>query len=239
MNHITLPVELYRCIAENADRAGLRALLTVSRVFQFEAERLLYRRFSPSDSIDDICQHLLAIPRFWPLIQHAKILIRDDDVVDRDWEHLASIFPKLVNLVVLEFIERRELFDGEPIECGNMFQGSTFQLRSLSCHFTLDPEFCEFLQTQRSITYFNWYPYEGPLYEGPSGDFPIDALPILGALDAGIDDGANDPEIIPAILVGRPVTHVRGNWRLGLAYFTPVVYAMRRAIASTIYKREH
>jgi hypothetical protein len=202
------PVELYGTIAENVDRVDLLRLVTVSRGFQIEAERLLHRqvphKWRSSHELDRFCERILGLPRFWPLIIHLSLAFLPEDRINDEQDgtrsRLTAVFQKLKNLTVLEFFGYLDP-GPEPMACGHFFKGSDFQLRSLSCQFPLDKHFSDFLQSQPRLLHFGWF----SKWE-PSVDFPQNALPVLGSLKLE-HFATTHSRIAPFIASGRPITH--------------------------------
>jgi hypothetical protein len=211
-----IPVELYRRIVEHVEHDDLFDLLVVSPVFQDEAERLIHREpsfdylVSPSQ-IDRACRRLLSIPRLWPLVRLFNIYI--SDLVDYDaFDYLPSLsllLENLTNLSALVLVDHS--FPLFPLKrCGDLLTRCTFQLQALECQFALDAEFVAFLSKQKSLKYLAWEPMLPP-----SLSLPPEAIPDLAALRSRSYFAL---ESIPAVVAGRPLTHVEvsGHWDTGV-----------------------
>jgi hypothetical protein len=204
-----LPFELYSPIVEYLDREDLLTLLVVSHAFQTEAERLLYERIvidADSNELErrDIARHcsgLLSLPRIWPYMRELCIweIALESNVISI----VADLLEKLTNLDVLLV---RDGFD-EWLLCGDLFKKCSFQLNLLSCHFQLDKDFASFLDSQKSLSEFEWVPPPGahrshtflPCELPPSALQNIRVYSFLG------DGNPNTGNI----LHGRPIAHFR------------------------------
>jgi hypothetical protein len=209
-----LPVELFHHIISCLEQKDLLSLVTVSRIFQAEAERRIFRRISflsHSLHIAQRCKFLLAIPRVFLYIQEFKMIEVLPPKARRRrlspfYTLVTSVLQRLQNLVTLVVAET--FSDATLGLCGQLFHCCTFQLRFLQCHFTLDRDFASFLHAQREITEFRWKPsyYSSPTYLSPTA-FPN--LAVLTVWDCAW------PFLTPSvhdIITGRPVAHL--TWRV-------------------------
>jgi hypothetical protein len=210
---IPLPVELYGSIAEQCTWRVLFRLLVVSRTFRSDAERLIYRKIAVStpDGINSTCGLILRTPRSWPLIRNLTIWMQDIDF--HQWESgqprtlLPSVFEKLNNLETLKFIDYQRARN-RLLYCADLFQNSSFQLRTLSCLFPLDANFASFLETQQRLMFLEWRPQTAPVCTLRSEAVPnIVALRLLGGFGS---------ETIQAMGPGRPISHFAGGVGVGI-----------------------
>jgi hypothetical protein len=153
-----LPSELYEQIGHEMAPDSLRRLVTISRPFQAEAERVLFShviiRKSSAQPLLEALEGLSATPRFWPLIHEVTYahISRSKDEVERPLPLLASFLERLPGLSVLT-IASQPLF---RIVGGKVLRNCHFQLRTLRCPFILDGDFASFLSTQQSLVEFDW-----------------------------------------------------------------------------------
>jgi hypothetical protein len=212
---VSLLPELCRFIVtHNIDRPTLVSLLTASRVFQHEAERIIYRSIELKDvEIDAACTSLLATPRFLNLVKCLNLTCnwgkdQDRSLVMSFKPRLASLLKPLTNLVVLEIIEPGSMISrndfGSPWRnCENLFRGSGFQLQRLRCQFILDNDFARFLERQPMICWMDWSPNSPP-----TSQLADDALHCLRTLRNTFISG--ELESLRAVVVGRPVSNISG-----------------------------
>jgi hypothetical protein len=199
----SLPIELYRPIVETSDGRDLLNLALVSKVFQQEAERIIYRTISvfcdgPTD-VENECLRFLRIPRCLPYIRNITLThystIETLDVPSFQ-PRLNDLLRNVVNLLSLCI---RVTPNGRF--CGTLFHGCTFRLRDIRCTFELDADYAAFLESQPSLLYFTWN------MRYPPGKYLLssNAVPNLRAVT--IRSLNQDNEFPPEILAGRPITH--------------------------------
>jgi hypothetical protein len=209
-----VPVELYRYVAENAARDGLASLALVSRDFQFEAERLLYRHilhiFPPvTAQRRPDTGHLLNQPRVWEYIRSYRFSILEDEG-DAPFarQALRSLLPNMTKLITLQIYAshlRSPALAQRWQSCGDLFEGCTFSLRSFSSVFELDEALASFLAKQSAITELTWL--SNP---APSHFLPAEALPNLRSLIFRLHGLGPNWELLHFIAPGRPITHASG-----------------------------
>jgi hypothetical protein len=199
-----LPPELIRHIVSEVERVRLPTLCGVSRLFQFEAERLIHRKivWILRKEIVVESKRLLRKPRIWPHIRELEIgnSYTSLEMTANFVNLLASLLrnvPALVSLTIL----LRGPFGRRWATCGAIFGGSSFQLQYLCCTFTLDHKFSAFLLTQPSIVHFRWEVQEPPSLELLS---PA-VLPNLSILFIW---SFNPFLSCTRIVSGRPITHL-------------------------------
>jgi hypothetical protein len=138
-------------------------------------------------------------PRFWLLIQslnlaHIKVDEGDDPLLL--FNCLSNTLKKLRNLVAL--VITVDSLRVKWCTCGDLFEGSTFQLRIYGSGFILDRDHTAFLTHQPLILDWNWMP--GP---GSTHRLPSETMPNLTVLTTG----SFVPEL-REIITGRPITHI-------------------------------
>jgi hypothetical protein len=199
-----LPIELYRRIVEDIPCEDLHPLVTVSRVLQAEAERILWRQVKLSyptfQTVTSRCRQIIDSPRIWLLVRNFDLAYIDDDY---EHGHLAPIFnylaetlKNLQNLVALMLI--LDMTDGRWCSCGNLFEGCNFQLRVYCSSFTLDRDHAKFIENQPLILDWNWMP------SYPSTcQLSVMAMPSLKVVTYN-----NRESDFYRIFVGRPIAHI-------------------------------
>jgi hypothetical protein len=192
-----LPVELYRTVIEAAGRQELFNLVTVCKLFQHEAERVLWHEMifdtkRSASRLDDI----IKVPRIWPLIKILRVKERLNVPgwsADFSYALLGMMLQKLSYLVALELPVRWH-------SCVRLFDGCTFQLQILHCSFKIDNHFISFLESQKSITEWFWT----PLIPSPTR-LPSSVLPGLAVFVPGNPKHVDWDHVVK----GRPITHCR------------------------------
>jgi hypothetical protein len=221
----SLPTELYRPIIEGLDQNHLLTLVLVSRLFQLEAERLLFRKVAITSRRNIVidCKHLLGIPRVLPYIQYLTI----DDAYQRIkglrltlsfYTLLANLLESTTNLTSLNFRTPNTFSSRLENSCRWILSKCRFQLYSLECSFTLDTVFALFLLKQPAIIHLKWTPFRPSLTS-----LPDDALPNLAALD--VSSSPTAPPLAHEFIPNRPVTHIR--WRAGAKFILPILALYR------------
>jgi hypothetical protein len=224
-----LPVELYRSIAESlvkegdrrfefkpASYASVKLLLTVSKSFQVEAERLIWRVVCLESHHDGdiilLCDHILSIPRVWPYIKCFRLVNRDrfqygikakfgiNPPHPQTVDFLASLLRKLANLVFLEMT--LGLW-----KSGSLLKNMPFRLRIFLLDCALDDDMLLFLNQQPSIT--EW---RVDFEESQLADLPTTTLPNLAVI--------NIPFGNETVVKGRPITHVYARTAASLRTLT-------------------
>jgi hypothetical protein len=200
---------LYRDIVGKADRHTLLVLVTVSRVLQEEAERLLWHKatFYSAKQVIHVCTILLATPRRAPLVRciDMHLVVEDNTSL---WpvslrDALKSVFPILENLSELSMPRTRSVND-EWSRCGDIYEGCTFKLHALRCSFSFDDSFVNFLTNQPSITHFHLDHHSGPLFHS----LDPTTLPRLSTLCLHLFSYFRDGDTARAVS-RRPITHFR------------------------------
>jgi hypothetical protein len=204
-----LPYELNRPIFESLGRKELFKVVTVSRHFQFEGERLIYRDISlrsNSYQVRSDLRDLYGTRRFHHYIQSLLLESVDEDVETEmglppvfSYE-LASLLEKLTALVFLSISFVRDgIYDWNF--CGNVFRHCKFRRRRFRCDLALDSDLQAFLAKQPEITEWIWSPKVKRTTR-----LPASTLPNLSALY--VDSMSLDYEVDAPMLVStRPVTH--------------------------------
>jgi hypothetical protein len=199
-----LPVELYRPIFEGVERCELFKLVTVSRISQLEAERLVWRHIKITQlykGIERICHCLLKIPRVWRQIEHLEIHQDGSTFVEETGvPTLNALLRKLGNLKALGVEGGRGWIPA-------VFQNCTFRLRSLRCDFRFDSELVRFLENQPWIVEFDW----NASHSANEDDLlPSSTLPNLTVLTVKERHYRSFPA---EIISNRPITHFRTDTR--------------------------
>jgi hypothetical protein len=211
-----IPVELFRQVVENVESKALASLALVSRDFQFEAERLLYRAisyFSPAFSHNggspDV-ENLVKQSRVWQYVQKYDIFVsasQENSHIIR--QCIGALLPKMIKLTALHISSppyNPTRSDTLWQFCGDIFESCTFSLRSFSSCFGVDGDFVSFLASQPAITELAWNS------NLPSSHrLPASALPNLHSLTFR---NLSAPEFLCDIAPGRPITHASGDFDL-------------------------
>jgi hypothetical protein len=214
-----LPFELHREILQKMKRSDLFPLITVSRSFQHEAERLIWNEISISSPLrfDSFCSHLLSnggsrlaicIHRFHIFYAASSNMYRAALAPS-----LARCFELMVNL------DKFSIWSYTPIgvlpSCGTLFDNVTFQLTILICDFACDHHFASFLEKQPLISVLS-STYQSPSYNQsrnhPFSSFCLspDALPELAWLTV------REPSAAKVFIPDRPVSRLSHNDIFGM-----------------------
>jgi hypothetical protein len=207
-----LPPEIHRHVIEDVGFYDLYNTVTVSRLWQVESERLLWREVDLGDrsvaqALVD-CDSLLKSPkRFWPLIKRLDFeglffMKTVKEILPKTfYAHLHDLLVKLNNLVYfgISFLSSAAMERSWNLSCGNLFRGCDFQLRILRCNFALDGSLALFLDDQPLISDWAWTPTSPSIYPLPSRS--LSRLSVFSTLDL-----THVP--LGGIMAGRPLTHL-------------------------------